>query len=260
MLQVHSLLWHYLWVAPNLLLLILGFLIWKRGIARKVPGFFAFAVLSAICELAVYAADVFPSVTPQFFWRVVWTSLVIEGALKFVVVGEIFEHIFGSYASVAQLGKVLIRAFGVVLVLAATLAAAYAPQDGRFGIVSGAHMLDQTIYLVESGLLVFTFLFSFYFRLSWTRAVFGITLGFSVSACVHLATWALLANGGLPVSKRTVLVFVNMFTYHVCVMIWFYYLLVPQKARVMPKVPLADPLPQEDLAVWNQEMERLIHR
>jgi hypothetical protein len=141
-------------------------------------------------------------------------------------------------------------------VLAATLAAAYAPQDGRFGIVSGAHMLDQTIYLVESGLLVFTFLFSSYFHLSWIRALFGIILGLGISACVHLATWAMLANGGLPDSKRVILVFLNMATYHVCVLIWFYYLLVPGKVLVKPSVPL----PENDLDVWNRELERLAQR
>lgn len=267
MLRAHSLLWNYLWVAPNLLLFILGFLIWRRGIAGKVPAFFAFAVLSAIGELAIYAADVHPSVNPRIFWRVVWAGLVIEGVLKFVVVGEIFEHIFGSYASVAQLGKFLIRAFGIVLVLGATLAAAYAPQDGRFGIVSGAYMLDQTIYLVESGLLVFIFLFSFFFHLAWERRLFGITLGLSISSCVHLASWALMANGGWSDSKRTILVFVNMATYHAVVFVWYYYLLVPAKtifhgsqAPVPPGLGLSVDLSGHGLEAWNEEMERLIRK
>jgi len=254
MLRAHSLLWSYLWVAPNLLLLVLGFLIWKRGIAKRAPAFLAFAVLSAISELAVYSADVLPSVNPWIFWRVDWTSLIIEGVLKFVLIGEIFAHVFGSYPSVARLGKLLIRALGVALAFAATAAAAYAPQDGRFGIVSGAFMLEQTIYLIESGLLVFIFLLSFYFQLAWERRIFGISLGLSVSSCVHLASWALMANGGLPGSKRMILVFVNMATYHLCVLIWFYYLLIPKKAVANPAVPL----PENNLEVWNRELERLV--
>jgi hypothetical protein len=255
MLRAHSLLWSYLWVAPNLLLFVLGLLIWKRGIASRVPAFFAFAILSAISELTVYAADVLPKVGPGTFWRIDWAGLLIEGVLKFVLIGEIFAHVFGAYASVARLGRFLIRTLGVVLVLAATMAAAYAPQDGRFGIVSGAHMLEQTIYLIESGLLVFIFLFSFYFRLMWERRLFGITLGLSISSCVHLASWALLANGGLPDSKRIILVFVNMATYHACVLIWFYYLLVPP--RVAKKSAVS--LPENNLAIWNRELERLLH-
>ena len=46
-----------------------------------------------------------------------------------------------------------------------------------------------------------------------------------------------------------------MATYHVCVLIWFYYLLVPQKIPAKPVVPL----PENNLDVWNRELERLVH-
>ncbi len=44
-----------------------------------------------------------------------------------------------------------------------------------------------------------------------------------------------------------------MATYHVCVLIWFYYLLVPQKSAAAS----AAPVPENSLAIWNQELERL---
>jgi len=254
MLQAHSFLWHYLWVAPNLLLPVLAVLLWKRGTARQIPAFFAFVILSSIGQLAVYAADILPSISALTFWLVDWGDLVLEGVLKFALVGEIFALLFGSYASLAQLGKTLIRGTGIVLVFVAALAAAYAPKSEVFGIVSGANLLEQTTYLVECGVLVFIFLFSAYFRLSCPRQVFGITLGLSISACVHLATWALIDNGGLMHSTRIILTFVNMATYHACVLIWFYYLLVPGKVAVKSAVPL----PENSLEVWNRELERLV--
>lgn len=255
MLRAHSFFWHYLWVAPNVLLLALSLQIWKRGQYKQFPAFFAFAVLSALGHLSVYAADILPSVTAETFWRVDWATLLIEGPIKFVLIAEIFAQVFGSYDSVARLGKLLIRGIGIALVFAAALAAAYAPKDSLFGIVSGAHLLDQTIYLIESGLLVFIFLFAAYFKLRPTRRVFGIALGLAISACVHLATWAISANTGLPASKRVILDFVDMGTYHLCVLIWFYYLLVPQKIPAKSVVPL----PENNLDVWNRELERLVH-
>lgn len=267
MLRAHSLLWHYLWVAPNLLLLVLALLIVRRGLHKKYPAFFAFTLLSAIAELCVYAADVIPSVTPKAFWTTVWASLLIEGPLKFILVGAIFALIFGSYASLARLGRTLIRAVGISLVMAAALAAAYAPKDGHFGIVSGAHMLEQTIYLIEAGLLVFIFSFSSYFHLSWSRPVFGIALGLSFSACVHLATWAVMANAAPEPTQRVILDFLNMGTYHICVLIWFYYLLVPHTVEGTNTVPVKNSAlvsaaagSEENLAVWNRELERLIHQ
>lgn len=254
MLLAHSLLWHYLWVAPNLLLPVLAVLLWRFGTARRFPAFFAFAVLSSVGQLAVYAADVLPSVSATTFWRVDWGDLLLEGVLKIALVGEIFALLFGSYTSLARMGKTLIRGVGIVLVFAAALAAAYAPRNGFFGVVSGAFLLQQTTYLIECGILVFIFLFSAYFHFSWPRQVFGVALGLSVSACVHLATWAMIENGGLLHSTRVILDFVNMATYHLCVLIWFYYLLVPHKVVAKSAVPL----PENNLDVWNRELERLV--
>jgi hypothetical protein len=254
MLQAHSFLWHYLWVAPNLLLLVLAVFLWRRGTARHFPAFFAFTILSSIGQLAIYAADMVPSVAATTFWRVAWGDLILEAVLKVALIGEIFALLFGSYASVAHLGKTLIRGAGIVLVFAATLAAAYAQKNEFVGIISGANLLEQTTYLIECGILVSIFIFSAYFRLSWPRQVFGITLGLSISACVHLATWALIDNGGLPHSTRVILTFVNMATYHVCVLIWIYYLLVPHKIAKKSAVPL----PENNLDVWNRELERLV--
>src|SRR3974390_2564661 len=145
MLQAHSLLWHYLWVAPNILLLLLGIFMLRRGLSRQFPAFLAFAILSSLGQLAVYTADVVPSVTARTFWLVDWASLLVGGSLKFILVAEVFARVFGAYASVARLGRHLIRGVGVALVFAAALAAIYTPKDGLFGIVSGAHLLVQTI-------------------------------------------------------------------------------------------------------------------
>lgn len=259
MFRAHSLLWHYLWVAPNILLLVLGFLIGKKKLIRQLPAFFAFAVLSAVAELTEYATDVTPSVSALTYWRADWARLLIQGVLKFVLVGEIFAHVFGSYESIARLGRSLIRTLGVGLVLAAVIAAAYAPQNSHFGIISGAWLLEQTVSLIESGLWVFIFVFSFYFHLAWDRRLFGITLGLSISSCVHLASWPVLECFGPLDSRRMIFVFLNMATYHAVVLLWFYYLLVPGNDPSKHPKPPAPP-PENNLELWNRELERLVQQ
>ena len=108
----------------------------------------------------------------------------------------------------------------------AAWAAAHAPIANQFPLGSYAHILEQTIFIVECGLLLFIFLFGAYFHLPWNRWAFGIALASSISACVHLATWAVFANIGW-FEKGYLLDFLNMATYHVCVLIWFYYLILP---------------------------------
>jgi hypothetical protein len=252
MLQAHSFLWHYLWIAPNVLLLFLAALKWQR-FHRQFPIFLVFAALSAVAQLAVYAADVVPSVSPEVFWKVYWACLVIEALLKFALVAEIFARLFGPYPSIARTSRLLIRGVGVALALTASLVAGYAHSGGRFWIVEGAHLVQQTIFFIECGLIVFLFLLATYFKLTWDRVSFGIAVGLGISASVHLATWAVMANGGL-LDKRYLLDFLNMATYHACVLIWFYYLLVPRKATTTSAVPL----PEHNLEIWNRELERLL--
>jgi hypothetical protein len=258
MLQPHSFLWTYLWVAPSVLVLILAFLLGQRRLHRRYPLFFAFVIVSAIEDLTLYACDVIPSVTPETWWRVFWVGLLVEGLVKFALIGEIFGDVFGAYASVAKLGKLLIRGVGVVLIFAAVAAAAYALADSRFAIVSRAHVLEEAIYLIESGLLLFIFMFAAYFGIRMSRRTFGISLGLAISGCVHLATWAIAANGVLPPTERSVLDFVNMATYHVCVLIWYYFLLVPKRETRPPESPVAGPPIEEHLEEWNRELERLL--
>jgi hypothetical protein len=252
--QAHSLLWNYLWVAPNVLLLLLGFFIWKRGLARQYPTFLAFAILSALGDLVVFTADIVPSVSAISFWRIAWGGVLLESLLKFVVIGEVFSRTLNPYPSVAQLGRTLISGFGAALVLVATLLAASSKGDSTVHIISGMHLLEQTVFLIELGLILFLFLFAAYFRLTMGRLSFGILLGFGISTCEYLATWAVMANGDPSTYGRTLLDFLNMATYHVCVLIWGYYLLVPGRATAKATVAL----PENNLALWNRELERLL--
>jgi hypothetical protein len=256
MLQAHSPLWYYLWLAPNLLLLVLAVLIWRRKLHRQYPVFLIFAVVTAVEQFALWAADIIPSVTATTWWYVFWVGLLAEALIKFALIGEIFGRVFGLYSSVAKLGRSLIGGVGVLLVLVATMAAAYSSRDNIHWIISGAHVLEQTIYLIECGLILFLFVFAAYFNLRWSRSAFGIALGLGVSACVHLATWALAANGDFSAQNRILLDFAHMITFHACVLIWFYYLLVPGKS---PTAPAAQ-TPEHNLDLWNQELERLIHQ
>jgi hypothetical protein len=256
MLQAHSLLWHYLWLAPNVLLFALGSAMWRRGLHLQFPSFFAFAVLGSTAHLTAYAADVTPWVTAVNFWRVLWGVSLLDAALKVTLIGEIFSHVCGSYSSVAKLGRSLIRGIAVFLILAAVTAAAYAQKYNVNWLIFGSHLLDQAIYLVESGLLLSIFVFATSFHLSWDRRTIGIAMGLSISACVHLATWATMANIGLSSHQRTLLDFLNMATYHLCVLVWFYYLLIPEKRATTSAVSL----PENNLAIWNRELERLLQQ
>jgi len=254
MLQPHSLLWHYLWVAPQILQLALALRLWRSGFQKKYPIFFTYLIFEALEVLALYGMDLLPSVSGELWFEAFCLGLVVEGVMRFALIGELLSSLLRSRPAIAKSSGRLMSISAAMLVLAATLTAAYAPVDVyHFAMRYRASLLQQALYMIECGLIVFLFVFATFCHSTWSRAAFGIALGRGISSSVHLATWAIMANGGVS-GSRYLLDFLNMATYHACVLIWMYYLLVPQKVAATSAVSL----PESDLEVWNREVERLI--
>jgi|HubBroStandDraft_4_1064222.scaffolds.fasta_scaffold164955_1 hypothetical protein len=252
MLQPHSLLWHYLSVAPYAFLVVLAFFMLRRGLHRDFPAFFCYVIFEAAGGTLIYAIDVIPSVSGTMYWWTYFLFLIVEVFVKFVVIGEVFTHLLLHYPPLGRLAKLLISGVGIVLIFAATIIAAYA-NPTTFWIISAARILGRSVSVVLCGLVLFLFVFAAHFNLRWQRSVFGIALGFGISASVYLAHWAIMA-AWIFGQKSYLLDFVIMATYQVCVLVWLYYFLIPQK--VVPRASVL--LPEHNLEVWNRELERLI--
>ena len=256
MLRPHSLLWHYLWLGPQVLQAVLAVFLWRRGVHKLFPFFFAYLTFGALEQFTLYTMDVVPLGSIEAFWQTFFAGAIIEGAIKFGVIGELFFHLLRSRPAIAKLGRRLISGVGAAFVLLAVAAAAYTPIVHRPLIsISRAYILLQSSYVVDCGLALFLFLFAAHFKLMWNHRTFGIALGFGIVWCEHMASWALSASGAW-LDKSYLLDFVNTATYHVCVLIWFYYLLVPEKVATTSAVPL----PENNLDIWNRELERLLQQ
>lgn len=256
MLQAHSFLWNYLWIAPNLLLLGLAVLLRRRDKDHRFSSFLRFAVIGSIADLARFAADVLPFVSPENYWRFSWAEILLESFLIFAAIGEVFWNLLGPYPSLSRMGSTLVKSIGAALVLVAVFIAALSHDGSKFPLVSGFHIVAQTVFIVELGLVVSVFLFASHFGLSLDRFSFGIILGFGISSCEHLAAWAVLTNSGLSATGRTLVDLLGMVTSHFCVLLWYYYLLVP--APVLKQRPTQPT--DHNLDLWNRELERLLHR
>lgn len=228
MLYPHSLLWHYLWVGPNVLQLVLAVILWRRGFHKQFPFFFAYLAFVGIDGVMLWVLDWLPSVSAVAYWRTDCAGAVLEGLLTLAVVRELFSCLLRPYPARAALGKRLIMLTGAVLVPLAVLAARnpVAPT----ALIAHLYSLLLGLYTVLSGLMLFLFVFAAYQRLIWDRLALGVALGFSIDWCEHAAGCALIASG----IRDPRLDFLSMATYHMCVLIWFYYLLSPARASPVP--------------------------
>jgi hypothetical protein len=278
MFQPHSLLWHYLCVAPSALLLVVAAIFYRRSLQRQFPVFLLFAVVQGMAGLALYAMDLMPSVSDTLWWNTNWFHLLIEVVLKFALIGEIFSSVLRSYPALSKLGRTMIRGVGATLVLTSVAVAVQAHRRNA-GMAGPSHDLNLFDFMIECGLLLFIFLFAAYFRLAWQRLAFGIALGRGIAASVQLATWA---PAILEISQHTrhLFDFVDMGVYQVCVLIWLYYVVTTPKPRAGPpgeddhydhefgehkrgepepaEHEFAEEARQKNLDVWNRELERLL--
>jgi hypothetical protein len=112
--------------------------------------------------------------------------------------------------------------------------------------------LDRTVTILQCGLLLFLFLLSNYLTLPWRSRVFGIALGLGIYASITLAVSAVRFYSGT--SNTLLFDLIVMGAYHACVVVWIYYLAVPER---VPQID-AKVWANHDLETWNQELERLL--
>jgi hypothetical protein len=277
MFQPHSLLWHYLDAAPCILLLLLAVIIYRRSLHREFPIFLIFAIVQGVTMLALYVLNVtLPLSWAPFWWKGNFVHLLIEVALKFAVIGEIFSQLLKPFPALSKLGKLMVRIVGPALVLTATWIVALSRPSQFAPVIANSLRLDLADYVIQCGMLLCILLFAAYFHLAWGRLASGIALGLGLAGSVQLGTWAVWSNLALSLHQIHLLDFVNMGVYHVSVLIWFYYVLTTPKVTRMDKLGDDDDYyddrdssgqdlsgedeRQHDLVVWNRELERLLKR
>jgi hypothetical protein len=249
--QPHSFLWHYLWIAPHALQLVIAIIMVRRGLWREFPVFFAYTLFQIAEEGALFVLDHNAAVSGDDYWRDQWLFLAFEVPLRFAIIFEIFSSVFRDYPGLKRLTTLVFRTTTVVLVFAAIVVIAHAPDDGSAPILSRVHLLDLAVSMMQSGLLLLLIGFASGFGLSWRSPAYGFAFGMGIFASVVLATKAVRFWTGSMAGN--VLDLVTMATYHGCVLIWLVYSLAPKRAR--RKV---NELPENALEQWNAELQRLL--
>jgi len=247
----HTLLWNYLWIAPHALQLLIVVVMLRRGLFREFPVFFAYTVFDILTEGTLFVLDHKGSVSSAEYWTAYWIFLGIETGLRFAIIFELFSSVFKSYPALKQFTRISFRIATVILLFAAVVVAARAPDDGTLPLLSRVHVFDLAVDVMQSGLLLLLVGFASYFGLSWRSPAYGFAFGMAIFASVDLATEALRVWSGWQAGYA--FDFVDMATFHCCVMIWLVYLLLPETVHRDVKGP-----PANNLEQWNAELRRLL--
>jgi hypothetical protein len=242
----------YLWVAPHLLLGVVAALLWKRRLDIKFP-VFAVYVWYEIAEFIVLFTISNTGLNQNWYVRIFPLTLAISAVLRFGVIQEIFNNIFGEERKLRAFVRVCLLWTTASLILAAILVSIFAFDQTSTSLIAGAAWVGQAIAIIQCGLVLFLFLFSGLLGVSLQSYVFGIALGFGILSSVQFANSALRA-GELSGSMARVLNLLSTGGYHIGVLIWLGYLIAPARKSIQPP---DEPI-MYDVHHWNNELERFL--
>jgi hypothetical protein len=220
--------YYALWFAhPALQAALAGIMVWRK-LYRTFPVFFSYVVF----QIAVFAL-LFPLRSDRFytvFFYVYWGTTAVSVILGFRVIHEVFLDVFRPYHTLRDLGSVLFKWAGLVMLMVAAVVAASTASGTEDPLQTGIMTLQRSVRVVQCGLILFLLVFSRYLGTNWRQRSFGVALGFGAFASIELSLIALNA-ATVNVFNQVLSSFINMTAYNVTILIWTGYMLVKSPAR-----------------------------
>ena len=164
---------------------------------------------------------------PQAYFYIYWPSEAFGLVLNIAVMYEVFRQLFGPYRALRRMAwRTLQGAVLVLVVMAVALLATSAASERWHIIGSTLFGVQESVRMIQLGIVTVLFLFSGLFRLHWRQAVFGIALGIGIFAAAEVVTsaaWTRVAD-----SKVGLLSVVRMLAFDAGLVIWGAYMLIKE--------------------------------
>jgi len=215
----------YLWVAPHALLALVAALMLRNGRHREFPVFFAY-LLFEILQFCVLFLML------RFEWHISsYKDVDLLGragsiAFRFGIIQEMLEV---SVARCAPLRQTIARMLWCVAAVLALLALIFIGSVYSWsvrGMIVPAYAIDQTLNILQCGLLACVCLWHRFLGLKMRSFVVGIVLGMGLVAGLEPLLHALKDLRTVNPQSVDLL---RMGVYHVSVLIWLYFASVQEE-------------------------------
>ncbi|MGB6385000.1 MAG: hypothetical protein WBD25_08375 [Terriglobales bacterium] len=223
--------WHtqtvvlYLWCAQPILQSVAAFVLWRRKLHKQFPVFFVFLLMQVANFAIIY--PLYHTGNYNLYFGPFWVGEAINAILGFKVIHEVFLDVFRPYHTLKDLGTLLFKWAGVVMLLVSVVVA-FSNSFDRSPLVHAVTTLQRSVRIVQVGLILFLLLFSRFLGASWKQVSFGISLGFGLLAGVELVLMALNSGGFV---RQHILNEINMVTYILAIFVWLGYSLSRKAVR-----------------------------
>ena len=224
--------WHshtvalYLWCAQPILQSVVAVILWHRKMHKQFPVFFLFLLVQVANFAIIFPLSLVGDYKMYFVFF--WLGEAANAVLGFKVIHEIFLDVFRPYHTLKDLGTLLFKWAGVVMLLVSVVVA-FSNSFDQSPLVHAVTTLQRSVRIVQFGLILFLLLFSRFLGVSRKQVSFGISLGFGLFAGVELMLMALNSGGFV---RQGNLNLVNMVTLILAILVWCGYSLSRKAVRV----------------------------
>lgn len=249
--------WFYLWIAPHLLLGAVLFFLHRRRLRPRVPLFFISCFFGLVYFLAGFASYIrwsvlHPGTVSGLYYGVLVVGFALSALFEFAVLYEIADGLILSNSYLSKSLRPLLRWTAATALLVAVAISALLSRPDLARIITVFQTLAFSANLIKIGLLFTLLLFTRALGISWRSLPAGIALGFGISAAAELGASALLSELGR--SGYLSMDLIRMASFHICVVVWLIYVLLPEK----PKSLETSPEQLSEIELRMQELQRIV--
>jgi hypothetical protein len=240
------LLYYALWFAHPALQVGIATIMVRRGLQRKFKFFFGYILV----QLLTFAI-VFPAVwrSSSAIYYLYWGCEVLSVGFGFAVIHEVFVDVFRAFHTLRDLGTVLFKWAGLVMLLVAGVVSLSTNSTQMAPWVQAIITSQRCVRIIQVGMVLFLLFFSSYVGISRRQHSFGIALGFGVFAVIELVLIASWVGKHLADPWMSI---VNMAAYNGSLLVWLGYVTAKAPARDSSAILLQ---PQR----WEQSLTDIQH-
>jgi len=217
--------YYALWIAHPVLQTAIAVAMFRRGQHRQFRYFFAY-VVAQILSFAFIFPTFHYNYSACFYFS--WFSTAVSVVLGFKVIHEAFLDVFRPFHTLKDLGTVLFKWAGLVMLLVAGVVSVSTNSSDTAPWMQAILTAQRCVRIIQVGIVLFLLFFAQYLGVSRRQHSFGIALGFGTFAMVELSLVASWVGEHL---SQVAMNLVNMSAYNFTLLIWLGYTLAKSPAR-----------------------------
>src|SRR5271169_256778 len=218
-------LYYTLWIAHPVLQTGIAAVMLRRGLHRKFKFFFGYLLTQLVSFFVLFTAYRHHS---SALFYLFWVCDALSVGFGFAVIHEVFVDVFRAFHTLRDLGTVLFKWAGLVMLLVAGVVSISSNSPDTAPWVQAITTAQRCVRIIQVGMVLFLLFFARYLGVSRRQHSFGIALGFGTFAVVELSLIASWAGDHLTTLSMNL---INMTAYNATLLIWLGYTVAKSPAR-----------------------------